>query len=195
MARLHASGSSRQERDDDHLPIVMLGVALMRWEADLFVASLARPGGNITGLTNIMPELAGKRLELLREVIPKLSRVAFLAYGRDPRTQALCAGSATGSRAIRDEISAGGRDNRSRSEIGKRISPAVSSKSGRELLSFSPSLSRVLDRARGSRSHRGEKPFANNLGREPGFPEAGGFDVVWTRSETGKSPWGRPFCG
>jgi putative ABC transport system substrate-binding protein len=49
-----------------------------------FVASLARPGGNITGNTNIFPELAGKRLELLKEVLPKLSRVAFLAYGPDP---------------------------------------------------------------------------------------------------------------
>jgi len=43
-----------------------------------FVASLARPGGNITGLCNISPELSGKRLELLREVVPELSRVAFL---------------------------------------------------------------------------------------------------------------------
>jgi putative ABC transport system substrate-binding protein len=43
-----------------------------------FVASLARPGGNVTGLSNISPELSGKRLELLREVIPGLSRVAFL---------------------------------------------------------------------------------------------------------------------
>jgi putative tryptophan/tyrosine transport system substrate-binding protein len=49
-----------------------------------FVASLARPGGNITGLSGIMPELAGKRLELLRELFPKLSRLAFLAYRRDP---------------------------------------------------------------------------------------------------------------
>jgi putative tryptophan/tyrosine transport system substrate-binding protein len=49
-----------------------------------FVASLARPGGNITGMSGIMPELAGKRLELLRELFPKLSRLAFLAYGRDP---------------------------------------------------------------------------------------------------------------
>ncbi|PYN91488.1 MAG: hypothetical protein DMD91_34120, partial [Candidatus Rokuibacteriota bacterium] len=43
-----------------------------------FVASLARPGGNLTGLSNISPELSGKRLELLREAVPGLSRVAFL---------------------------------------------------------------------------------------------------------------------
>lgn len=42
------------------------------------VASLARPGGNITGLTSISPELEGKRLELLKEVTPKLSHVAIL---------------------------------------------------------------------------------------------------------------------
>jgi ABC-type uncharacterized transport system substrate-binding protein len=42
------------------------------------VASLARPGGNITGLTNFAPELSSKRLEILREVVPKLSRVAVL---------------------------------------------------------------------------------------------------------------------
>jgi putative ABC transport system substrate-binding protein len=43
-----------------------------------FVASLARPGGNITGVTSISTELYGKRLELLKEVIPRLSRVAVL---------------------------------------------------------------------------------------------------------------------
>ena len=41
-----------------------------------FVASLARPGGNITGLSTLRPELMGKRLELLKEILPKLSRVA-----------------------------------------------------------------------------------------------------------------------
>ena len=41
-----------------------------------FVASLARPGGNITGLSTLAPELSGKRLELLKEVVPRLARVA-----------------------------------------------------------------------------------------------------------------------
>jgi putative ABC transport system substrate-binding protein len=44
--------------------------------ANGFVASLARPGGNITGLSTLSPELSGKRLELLKEMVPKLSRVA-----------------------------------------------------------------------------------------------------------------------
>jgi len=43
-----------------------------------FVASLARPGGNITGNSAMSPELSGKRLELLREIVPRLSRVAIL---------------------------------------------------------------------------------------------------------------------
>jgi putative ABC transport system substrate-binding protein len=47
------------------------------------VESLARPGGNITGLTNIVAEQAGKRLELLKEIIPKLSRVAVLWNPQD----------------------------------------------------------------------------------------------------------------
>jgi putative tryptophan/tyrosine transport system substrate-binding protein len=43
-----------------------------------FVASLARPGGNITGLSTLAPEISGKRFELLKEVVPKLSRVVVL---------------------------------------------------------------------------------------------------------------------
>ena len=48
------------------------------------VPSLARPGGNITGLSSIAPDLEGKRLELLREVIPKLSHVAFFLNPLNP---------------------------------------------------------------------------------------------------------------
>ena len=43
-----------------------------------FVTSLARPGGNITGLSNLAPEIGGKQLEILKEIVPKLSRVALL---------------------------------------------------------------------------------------------------------------------
>ena len=49
-----------------------------------FVASLARPGGNITGLSTLSPELSGKRLELLKEIVPKLSRVAVLGTSTNP---------------------------------------------------------------------------------------------------------------
>jgi ABC-type uncharacterized transport system substrate-binding protein len=55
-----------------------------------FVASLARPGGNITGLSTLAPELNGKRLELLKEVVPKLSRVALFGTStRSDTTQLL----------------------------------------------------------------------------------------------------------
>jgi putative ABC transport system substrate-binding protein len=46
---------------------------------DGLVASLARPGGNITGLSNEQPDLAGKRLEILRELVPGLSRLGYIA--------------------------------------------------------------------------------------------------------------------
>ena len=49
-----------------------------------FVASLARPGGNMTGLSTFAPELSGKRLELLKEVVPKLSRVAVFGDSTTP---------------------------------------------------------------------------------------------------------------
>jgi putative ABC transport system substrate-binding protein len=48
------------------------------------VTSLARPGGNITGLAFMNPDLSGKRLELLKEVVPRLSRVAILWHGGHP---------------------------------------------------------------------------------------------------------------
>ena len=58
------------------IPIVMAGVTDPVGVG--FVASLARPGGNITGLTHLAPDLTGKRLELLKEINPELSRVAVL---------------------------------------------------------------------------------------------------------------------
>jgi putative ABC transport system substrate-binding protein len=58
------------------IPIVMVGGGVDPVEAG-FVASLARPGRNVTGVTNLTGQLGGKRLELLKEAAPKLSRVAF----------------------------------------------------------------------------------------------------------------------
>jgi putative ABC transport system substrate-binding protein len=49
-----------------------------------YVARLARPGGNVTGLSSLAPELGGKRLELLKEIVPKLSRVAILGTSINP---------------------------------------------------------------------------------------------------------------
>ena len=60
------------------IPIVMLGSADPVGTG--LVAGLARPGGNVTGPSMLAPELNGKRLELLKEVVPSLARVAALRY-------------------------------------------------------------------------------------------------------------------
>ena len=64
------------------IPIVM--VAVSDPVAAGFTDSLARPGGNITGLSLMSPELVGKQLELLKEVVPKVSRVALLGNPANP---------------------------------------------------------------------------------------------------------------
>jgi putative ABC transport system substrate-binding protein len=64
------------KRETQTIPIVMANSSNPVGTG--FVASLARPGGNVTGNTDISPDLSGKRLELLRETVPGLSRVALL---------------------------------------------------------------------------------------------------------------------
>jgi len=64
------------------MPIVMAGVTDPVGAG--FVASLARPGGNITGLTHLSPDLTGKRLELLKEVVPRLLRAGVLWNPNQP---------------------------------------------------------------------------------------------------------------
>jgi putative tryptophan/tyrosine transport system substrate-binding protein len=65
------------------IPIVMMGQGTDPVKAG-FIESLARPGGNVTGMTNLARELGGKRLELFKEAVPKLSRVAVLYDPANP---------------------------------------------------------------------------------------------------------------
>jgi putative ABC transport system substrate-binding protein len=65
------------------IPIVMGGTGPDPVKAG-FIESLARPGGNVTGLTNLNRELGGKRLELFKEAVPKIARVAVLYDPTNP---------------------------------------------------------------------------------------------------------------
>ena len=77
-----AAAALAAKKATNTIPIVYLGggdpVALS------LVGSLARPGGNVTGMTELSPELTGKRLELLKETFPKISNVSVLARGGAP---------------------------------------------------------------------------------------------------------------
>jgi len=67
------------------IPIVVPTLA----ESSGLIASLAHPGGNVTGLTLLAPEMTGKQLELLKEIVPRLSRVAVLWNPVNRSTQTL----------------------------------------------------------------------------------------------------------
>ena len=67
------------------IPIVMLGVVIDPVVAGM-VESLAHPGGNLTGLTLLITELGGKRLELLKEIVPKIGNIAVLYDPANPGT-------------------------------------------------------------------------------------------------------------
>ena len=82
------------------IPIVMTGRGFDPVQAG-FVESLARPGGNITGLTSLITELGGKRLELLKEAVPKLSRVALLYDPGSPSNLLELKEVQTGARALK----------------------------------------------------------------------------------------------
>jgi putative tryptophan/tyrosine transport system substrate-binding protein len=75
-------GAVAAKQATTRIPIVFVGVADA--VAAGLVASLGRPGGNITGLTSLAPELGGKRLELLKETFPKLSRLVVLRNPSNP---------------------------------------------------------------------------------------------------------------
>jgi putative ABC transport system substrate-binding protein len=76
MVAITSLGVRAAKQATSTIPIVMAGADDAVEQG--FVASLARPGGNITGTSWLNPELSGKRLELLKETFPKVSRVAVL---------------------------------------------------------------------------------------------------------------------
>ncbi|MEO7726933.1 MAG: ABC transporter substrate-binding protein [Burkholderiales bacterium] len=67
------------------IPIVMVSIADPVGTG--LVSNLARPGGNVTGITNITAELAGKRLEILKEILPRLSSIAVIINPDDPNAR------------------------------------------------------------------------------------------------------------
>jgi putative ABC transport system substrate-binding protein len=77
-----STSSSAAKQVTTTIPIVMAQVNDP--VGSRIVASLARPGGNITGLSTLVPEISGKRLEMLKEVIPKLSRAAVFGDSTAP---------------------------------------------------------------------------------------------------------------
>ena len=130
------------------VPIVMTGSADPVGTG--LVASLAQPGGNITGLSSMLPELAGKRLELLKDIVPKLSSVAFLAHGGDPAHRLFVKEAQEAGEKLRIQIQP--------VVIGAsrrlRLHSQRCSKTGPELLSFRHFLSGLLMTVAGLRNAR-----------------------------------------
>jgi putative ABC transport system substrate-binding protein len=93
-------------RATSRIPIVFAG--LSDPVADGLVASLARPGGNITGLSNLSPELVGKRLEILKEALPRIASVAVLwqpdGGGESSSHKAMIEHAETAARSLRVKL-------------------------------------------------------------------------------------------
>ena len=77
---------------------------VMTWDQDPvgsgFVASLARPGRNVTGLSSLAPEISSKHLELLTHIVPRLARVAFLGNSTEPGNAQAVSATEAGARAV-----------------------------------------------------------------------------------------------
>jgi putative ABC transport system substrate-binding protein len=84
------------------IPIVMAGG--VDPVAEGLVTSLAHPGGNITGMTGVGPEIGGKRLELLKEAVPKMSRMAFLSNPVNPISHLYLGETTAAARSLRVQL-------------------------------------------------------------------------------------------
>src|SRR5713101_3641649 len=106
------------------IPIVMVNVAGPVESG--FVGSLARPGGNVTGLSRLTPELIGKNLELLKEAVPQADRVAALANPTNPLYPVMVrhAKHAAGSLGVALRVVEAGRKVGRSGGVGRRVREA-----------------------------------------------------------------------
>jgi putative ABC transport system substrate-binding protein len=79
----------KEETQSNPIPVVMAPVSDPL--ATGLVQSIARPGGNLTGMTMAGPDLSGKRLQILRDIMPKLETLAFVGSNRDPNNKTFAA--------------------------------------------------------------------------------------------------------
>jgi len=91
-------------------------------------ASLARPGGNVTGLSNLAAELSGKQLQLLKEAVPEASRVAFLYNPVNPATAPALNGAQAAARALGIQLQV--LEVRRPNELGKAFSEMTKGRAG-----------------------------------------------------------------
>jgi len=100
-------------------------------------ASLARPGGNVTGLSNLAAELSGKQLQLLKEAVPEASRVAFLYNPVNPATAPALNGAQAAARALGIQLQV--LEVRRPNELGKAFSEMTKGRAG-SLLTVSDAI-------------------------------------------------------
>ena len=150
-----------------------------------FVASVARPGGNVTGLSMMSPEVVGKQLELLRQVVPKVSRVAVLANPANPGSapqlrHAEVAAKALGMRLQYLEA-------RSPSEINSAFAAITKERTGALIVLLDPTLARTAQREQiaglAARSHL-PTMFALKLHVDAGGLMSYGADIFYLYRRT-----------
>ncbi len=132
------------------------------------VASLARPGGNVTGVTSLSSELISKRLQLLKELLPKLSRVAVLS-DETPNSKMSVRDTEAGGRMLGIEIYPA--DGRDPDQLDRAVSGARRERAGALMVIASPSMF-IVRRRIGDLALKYRLPTAVG-GRE--YAEAGGL--------------------
>jgi putative ABC transport system substrate-binding protein len=111
-----------------------------------FVASLGRPGGNITGLSMMSPEVVGKQLELLRQVVPKIARVAVLTNPANPGSAPQLRHAEVVARALGMRLQP--LEARSPGEIDSAFAAMTRKRAGALLVLLDPTLARAPQRER-----------------------------------------------